>query len=278
MLDLPFRGSVAISRGLVTRAQLRGPRFRTLYRGVFIRRTDRPLDLLTWSRAAFLLLGADGALAGYSAAEMLGAPCAPRGVPPEIVAPAVRARPGLLVHRYSLRPDEIWSARGCRVTSPRRTAWDLARRLDRTEAVVAVDALARRGRFDPKELLAIRAERSRARRCRRLDEIVALANPLAESPMESRLRMLLHDHGLPTPVVQHELLDLFGLVLARFDLAYPAAKLAIEYDGEEFHRDRRGEDNHRDISGHPGLGDDALRGEGHLRHPAPHGGRGRADA
>jgi hypothetical protein len=37
-----------------------------------------------------------------------------------------------------------------------RTAWDLARRLERTEAVVAVDALARR-RFDPAQLLELRA-------------------------------------------------------------------------------------------------------------------------
>lgn len=65
--------------------------------------------------------------------------------------------------------------------------------------------------------------------------------------MESRLRMLLLDHGMAAPTVQFELRDRNGFVLARFDLAYPAARLAIEYDGDAVHRGRRREDNHRDI-------------------------------
>lgn len=262
MLDQPFRGTEAVARGLLTPGQLRGPRFQVLFRGVYVRRTERPLDFLTWSRAAFLLLGDGGALAGYSAAELLGASCAPRGAVPEIVSPGtgIRARPGLRVHRAALRADEVWTARGCRVTSPLRTAWDLARRLERVEAVVALDALARRGRFDPQHLLALRSVWPGARGARRLDEIVAFANPLAASPPETLLRMLLIDHGLPAPEVQYELRDRYGFVRARFDLAYPAAKLAIEYDGEEFHRARRGEDNHRDIDASE-LGWETMRFE-----------------
>ncbi len=249
MLQGPFRGREAIERGLVTPAQLRGRQFHPLYRGVYLR-CGQPLDLRTRSRAAFLLLNGTGALAGDSAAELLGASCAPEGAPAEIVAPrcGVRPRTGLMVHRDALPPSDITTAQGCRVTTPLRTAWDLARRLDRTEAVVALDALARRGRFDPAQLLARRATIPGSRHARRLDEVVALAEPRAESPMESRLRLLLHDHGLPTPTVQFELYDRYGFVLARFDLAYPAAKLAIEYDGESYHRSRRGKDNHRDIT------------------------------
>jgi very-short-patch-repair endonuclease len=65
--------------------------------------------------------------------------------------------------------------------------------------------------------------------------------------MESRLRLLLLDHGLPAPELQYELRDHYGVLRARFDLAYPNARLAIEYDGEATHRPRRGADNHRDI-------------------------------
>jgi very-short-patch-repair endonuclease len=252
VLAAPFRGRDAVARGLVTPAQLRGPRFQRLFHGVYVRRPDdgQPVDLLTRSRAAFLLLGEQGALAGYSAAELLHAPCAPRGVPAEVVAPGtgIRPREGLLVHRDRLDRGETWRCRGCRVTSPLRTAWDLGRRLDGVEAVVAIDALARRGRFAPKELLALRAARPGARGAARLDVRVARADPRAESPMETRLRLLLEDHGLPAPDVQYELLDRYGFVQARFDLAYPRARLAVEYDGEEFHRSRRGADNHRDIS------------------------------
>jgi hypothetical protein len=180
----PFRGRDAVARGLVTPAQLRGPRFQRLFHGVYVRRPDdgRPLDLLTRSRAAFLLLGEHGALAGYSAAELLRAPCAPRGAPAEVVAPGtgIRPRSGLLVHRDRLDRGETWRCRGCRVTSPLRTAWDLGRRLDRVEAVVAIDALARRGRFAPEELLCLRAGRPGARGATQLDERVARADPRAE--------------------------------------------------------------------------------------------------
>lgn len=247
MLDRPFRGAEAVARGLVTPAQLRGPRYVALFRGVHLATPPRPPGLGIRSRAACLLLGDEGALAGYSAAELLGAGFAPEHAPAEIVAPGtgIRARPGLLVHRGALPATDVCVAAGCRVTTPLRTAWDLARRLERTEAVVAVDALARRGRFDPARLLA---HRPGARGCRRLAEIGGLSNPLAESPMETRLRMLLHEYGLPVPAVQHEVLDAYGFVVARCDLAYPQVRLAIEYDGEEFHRGRRVRDNHRDIA------------------------------
>jgi very-short-patch-repair endonuclease len=65
---------------------------------------------------------------------------------------------------------------------------------------------------------------------------LALADPRAESPMESRLRLLLVRAGLPPPVVQHEMVDEYGFVVARFDLAYPEAMLAIEYDGRGHRR------------------------------------------
>lgn len=49
--------------------------------------------------------------------------------------------------------------------------------------------------------------------------------------------------GLP-PVVQHVINDEYGLTLARADLAYPDAKLAVEYDGadrlERRHEERDG--------------------------------------
>jgi very-short-patch-repair endonuclease len=66
---------------------------------------------------------------------------------------------------------------------------------------------------------------------------LALVDPRAESPMESRARMALHLGGLPAPAVQHP-------VIARgtryfLDLAYPDALLAIEYDGAEHRTQQR---------------------------------------
>jgi very-short-patch-repair endonuclease len=83
------------------------------------------------------------------------------------------------------------------------------------------------------ELLVL-ADEALRRRLGRFDE---LAEP-AESPMETRLRWLLIDAGLPRPEVQAKLS--FG----RADLYYPDAGLVIEYDGAN-HRDRLVEDNRR---------------------------------
>jgi very-short-patch-repair endonuclease len=232
----------------VTKNHLRGPRFRRVFPDVYVRgeTTD---DLALRSRAAFQLVGASGGvLAGYSAAELLGADCAPRGVPAEVlVERKYRRRPGLRVSYGRVAPVDIVEVDRCRVTSPLRTAWDLARRLDLVDAVVAVDALARRGGFAPAALLSRRDAQPGARACRRLAEVVAVADPRAESPMETRLRLRLVRAGLPRPDVQYRVMNEHGFVLARVDLAYPSARLAIEYDGSEHYTRRRREmDRQRD--------------------------------
>ncbi|MHA6793999.1 endonuclease domain-containing protein [Pseudonocardia bannensis] len=248
MLQGPFRGGDAIAQGLITPGRLRGPGFERVFRGIYVP-AGTPLDLVVRSRAAFQLLDGRGALAGYSAAALLGAGCAPGNAPAEITDPwgTLRARPGLLVHRERLGADDICTVAQCRVTTPVRTAWDLARRLDLVEAVVAVDALARVGGFAPSALLDLRSANPGARGCRGTDRVVALADPRAESPMETRLRLLLVLGGLPVPEPQYRIVDESGVVLARADLAYPDEKIAIEYDGEwHFRRDRSGRDNRRD--------------------------------
>jgi very-short-patch-repair endonuclease len=101
--------------------------------------------------------------------------------------------------------------------------------------VVALDALGRLRDFNLAQLHERLRRELGARGCRRLGRALELADPRAASPMESRLRLLLLDHGLPAPSVQHELVDEYGYIVAKFDLAYPEALLAIEYDGRDFH-------------------------------------------
>lgn len=232
VLGLPFRGSVAVARGEISSGALRGKRFVRLFPDVYVP-ADVEVDLRVLSLAAFLLVeSTGGVLCGYAAAAVLGADCAPRGAPAEVLVRGhVRRHPGLRITRGEASGPDLWTVRGCRVTSPLRSAWELARRLDLTEGVVALDALAARGGFPPNALLDRRDAAPGTRGSRRLDSVVALADPRAESPMESRLRMLLVLAGLPCPEVQFTLVD-DRHVIARFDLAYPAARLAIEYDGE----------------------------------------------
>lgn len=225
----PFRGSAAVAAGLLTPSMLRGDGFTDVFRDVFVP-TGTRLDLSARSRAAALLTPADGALCGHSAAELLGAGCSPANAPAEIVAPRgdVRPRRGLIVRQATLDPEDVVDADGCRVISAFRTAYDLGRRLAVEDAVAAIDALARIGRFAPGTLVHGAVG---ARGCRRLREAVALTDPCAESAQESRLRVLLAVGGLPAPAVQYRVRDADGRVIARVDLGYVRAKLALEYDG-----------------------------------------------
>jgi hypothetical protein len=120
----------------------------------------------------------------------VGADCARGEVQAEVLVPRfLRRYPGLRIRYETVTPADLALVDGCTVTTPPRTAWDLARWSPLVEAVVAVDALARRCVFAPAELPAMRAVRPGAKGCRGLDRVVALADPRAESPMESRLQV-----------------------------------------------------------------------------------------
>ena len=60
-----------------------------------------------------------------------------------------------------------------------------------------------------------------------------------DSPMETRLRMLMVLAGLPEPVVNHIEYDAMGAWAKRFDLSYPDLLLIIEYDGRQHAEDNR---------------------------------------
>lgn len=146
-MEEPFRGSDAVARGIVTPTRLRGPRFVRLFPDVYAPAAV-PVTPVLRARAASTYAGPLGAASAYSAAEILGASCGPWGAPAELVAPRrIRPRPDLLAHQGV--PLEPGLCDGVRVTSPRATAWELCRRLELVDAVVALDALAARRRDRP---------------------------------------------------------------------------------------------------------------------------------
>jgi very-short-patch-repair endonuclease len=55
--------------------------------------------------------------------------------------------------------------------------------------------------------------------------------------MESVLRWLIHEAGLPLPALQHVVRH-GGVFLGRADLAWPERKVLVEFDGD-VHRDRK---------------------------------------
>ena len=81
-------------------------------------------------------------------------------------------------------------------------------------------------------------------------QVLALADPGAESPRESALRVLLVLAGLPRPTTQFEVRDDDRRFVARLDLAWPELKIGIEYDGAH-HRDPA--QHSRDLRRHNAL-------------------------
>ena len=65
-------------------------------------------------------------------------------------------------------------------------------------------------------------------------DLIALADGLAESPMESEARLAMIDGGLPIPELQYEIVDGNGDV-RRVDFAWPDQRVAVEYDGIDWH-------------------------------------------
>lgn len=228
----PFRGSWAVQRGLLTERMLRCRRYHRLFHDIYLL-ASAPADLVARSRGALLLAPGQGVLSGYSASELLGAGCAPAETNAELTVPGgdLREQPGLTIHRDLLADDEVIDSGGVPVTTALRTAWDLARWLPTVEAVVAMDALTRVGRFAPEAVLRIQDRYPRARWRRRVPGVIDLADPSSESPMETRSRLVLVVRGLPRPVLQYNVYDELGEFVARLDMAYPLLKLAIEYDG-----------------------------------------------
>lgn len=78
----------------------------------------------------------------------------------------------------------------------------------------------------------------------RLRRALELAAAATESPMETRLRLLLVLAGLPRPLIQPTLRGESGIFLARPDLYYAVHRLVIEYDGAT-HKDSLAQDNRR---------------------------------
>ncbi len=184
---------------------------------------------------AYRLVEGRGVLAGYSAAVLLDADCARyRDVPAEVTVAGSgqRVHDGLVVRRERIAPGETTWVDDVRCTSPLRTAYDLGRQEDLAEAVVAVDRLSNRHRFSPDLLLHFGAHYRGGPGTSRLCTTLAHANPYAGPPMETRLRLIIVQAGLPTPRVQWVVQDAGARTAVWLDLAWPDQRIGIEYEGE----------------------------------------------
>jgi hypothetical protein len=133
-------------------------------------------------------------------------------------------------------PEEETRLDGLPVTTPSRTWRDLAAVLPPAALLAVTDqVLQQAGTVD--DLVGQLARRPSGRGSARARAVLPVANPLAGSPMESVVRWLFHDAGLPAPVLQYEITDSAGRFIARVDFAWPDRRVLVEFDGN-VHRDR----------------------------------------
>lgn len=234
-----FIGSHAVSEGLLTKRQLESGVFRRVLHNVYVE-PGVIHDHRLKARAAALLMPPEAAIGGRSAAAWFGAPFASATEPVLVVLPrdcSWKGPRGVQVHSTDLRRDEVWTDEdGVRLTTARRTAWDVATLESTMSAVALLDGMLRNALLTDGELTEeTLAKELLGRRghwgSRRAQAVFSLVDGRAMSPPESRVRVACHLAGLPHPVPQFEVIQA-GLFLGQVDLAWPDAKLIVEYEGE----------------------------------------------
>jgi Protein of unknown function (DUF559) len=239
----PFTVAEARRAGL-KRWNLEGNSWVRLGAGIYVW-SGLAADKLRLLQAVGLRLPASAAFSGFTAAWLHGLDVTP-DKPLEVILPrsaGVSARAGVNVRRADVY-GEVVTVRGFRTTSIERTLLDLCARLSLTEAVMILD-MALHAQITALDAIVGWASGRRNRRgVPKLTTAANHAEPLSESPMESRLRMLLVLAGLPRPEAQVKLFDAHGEYLGRPDLYYRNARLGLEYDGQT-HRVSLEEDNRR---------------------------------
>jgi hypothetical protein len=234
--DWPFLGRQAVRRGEISTWQLQRD-YRSVYRNVYVSK-QATLTALTRARAAWLWSGGDATLTGLSAAAILGTKWVDVDEPAELCRPNRHAPPGIVVRSYDLGTRETLVRNGVRITTPERTAFDIGRSLSVSRSIPILDALSNATSFKIADVVSLAVARPGSRGIRRLRSVLSLVDGGAESPQESRVRLLLVAAGLPPPQTQIEFIDEFGMARIRVDLGWREWRVAVEYDGVQHWSDR----------------------------------------
>lgn len=225
----PFVGTEALANGIVTGYQLR-TRYDAVFRNVSVP-TGQPLTPFEKSVAAWLWSGRQATVAGISAAALHGSLWIDAHLPAELNRASLDKTDGIVLHSDKLWDDETCLLRGIPVTTPARTAFDLGRRRGLMLAVIRLDALMQATMLKPADI-AVLSERHRGSRgVVQLREAIDLADAGAESPQETRTRLVLTSAGLRPQRTQIVVFDHFRNFVGRIDMGWDDWRVGVEYDG-----------------------------------------------
>jgi very-short-patch-repair endonuclease len=252
--DRPFRRRAMQAAGHDP-GRLRRKEFTQIVQGIWVRTAAIDRDSLI--RSALLIHCSTAYASHLSAAQVHGLP-----VPEHPFAHVTvtrhrdrRFRPEIKPH-VTQRKHDVVVVRGIRTTDPVTTFIQCAGLLGLLDTVILGDALCRRFRISAAEL---------RRRCQESSQYYAGLARLAahyvrdgvDSPMETRLRMLIVLAGLPEPTVNVVVYRQDGTWRRRYDLCYERIKLIVEYDGRQHAEDL--EQWHADLDRREEFDDEGYR-------------------
>lgn len=233
----PFIGTEALADGRVSRRALRS-RHEMVYRNVYLPK-GQALNAATRGVAAWLWSSRTAVVAGLSASALHGSRWVDPQLPAELYRRNGKPVDGIVIHRDELTDEDVCQVRGIPATTPVRTAFDLGRRRGLTTAVLRLDALANATKLEADQVDALARRHPGVRGLVQLRQVLRLMDGGAESPQETRTRLLLVRAGLPKPQTQIIVCDDFGNPWARIDMGYPEWRVGIEYDGAQHWTDPR---------------------------------------
>ncbi|MCI0685758.1 MAG: hypothetical protein L0Y54_00760 [Sporichthyaceae bacterium] len=199
---------------------------------------------------------------GWSAALLHGLPMPITwsGQPPPFVTLTTRSGwnkviPGVRLHLGPLDDDQVDLMSSVLVTSPLRTAVDLARWADQSaDALAVADAVLHRADATTEQLAALLARFRSRSGMEQARWIVGAVDPRAESPLESHSRIMFARQGLPTPETQVEIRDGRDRLVARVDFLWREMSTIGEADGrlkyaigDAVYREKQREDRLREL-------------------------------
>jgi hypothetical protein len=168
-----------------------------------------------------------------SAAALHGSRWIDSELPAELIRSEACEVGGIIIHRGQLRDDEICVVHGIPVTTPARTAFDIGRR-DRLEtAIIRVDALANASGLKPVAVERLADSRRGVRGIVQLRRVLEFMDGGAESPQETRTRLLLIAAGFPKPQTQILVAGEDGSFVGRVDMGWAEWRVGVEYDGPQ---------------------------------------------
>lgn len=240
LISKPFTAAQAAERGYslaVIRRWMRNGDVRRIVQGVYVGTHLPDTPTLRARAVAAFLPGA--VICGRTAAWIWGIgvagthTAAGSPLPAEFAVPSgttVPRRVGCLGRIRNFEKGDVTRVAGVRVTTPLRTAADIARTEPLQEAVVILDAFLRGRQVTKRQLEAMADRFAGFAGVRRMIEAVRLADAGSTGAEETRLRLALAKTDVPPAEPGWRVMSAFGRVLHRFSLAWPDLRLAVDVE------------------------------------------------